>query len=71
MAKFSIDTKMKDLLSDPAATAVLEEYIPGMSKNPQIKMAYGMTFKKVAGFPQTGLSKDQVAEIDQKLQALG
>lgn len=71
MAKFSADSKMKDLLNDPDATAILEEYLPGMSKSPQIKMAYAMTFKKVAGFPQTGISKEQLAQIDQKLQALG
>jgi len=71
MPKFSIDTKVGELLKDPEATAVLESYIPRMSKQPQIKMAYGMTFRKVASFPQSGLTKEQVEEIDKKLQALG
>jgi len=71
MAKYSIDTKVGELLKDPAVVAILDSYIPGMSKQPQLKMAYGMTFKKVASFPQAGLTKEQVAEIDQKLQALG
>jgi len=71
MAKFSADSKMKDLLNDPGATAILEEYLPGISKTPTIKMAYAMTFKKVAAFPQTNVNKEQLAEIDQKLQALG
>jgi hypothetical protein len=71
MAKFSVDTKCGELLKDPAVVAIIESYIPNMTKQPQIKMAYGMTFRKVASFPQAGLTKEQVAEIDKKLQALG
>ena len=71
MPKFSLNTKVGEILKDPAATAVLESYIPNLSKQPQIKMAYGMTCKTMLGFPQSGLSKDQIAEIGQKLEALG
>jgi len=34
-------------------------------------LAKGMTLKVVAGFPQAGIPKDKLAEIDAKLQALG
>ena len=71
MPKFTINTKVKELLNDPDALAILESYVPNLSKQPQIKMAYGMTCKTMLGFPQSGLSKDQIAEIDKKLQALG
>ena len=72
MPKFSVDSKCGDLLKDPAACAILDSYVPNMSKQPQIKMAYGMTFRKVAAFPQAGpIAKEIVAEIDEKLKALG
>jgi hypothetical protein len=71
MAKFSADSKMKDLLKDPGAAAILESYFPGMTTSPRIKMAYAFTFRKVAAFPQLNLDQEKVAEIDEKLQALG
>ena len=71
MAKFSVDSKMKDLLKDPAASAVLESFFPGMTTSPRIKMAFAFTLRKVAAFPQLNLDKNKVDEIDEKLQALG
>jgi hypothetical protein len=70
MAKWSQDSKVGELLKDPAAKAILEEYIPGISTNPQTKLVYGMALKIVANFPQAGIPKDKLAEINQKLQAL-
>ncbi len=70
MAKFSEDSKVGDLLKDPGARAILEEYIPGVSTHPQMKMAAGMTLKAICGFPQTKISKEKLAEISVKLQAL-
>lgn len=71
MAKFSQDSKMKDIVNDPAACAILEQYMPGASKHPQLKMAFGMSLKQIAGFPQAKISKEMLAEIDAKLKALG
>lgn len=71
MAKFTVDTKMKDLLKDAGACAILESYFPGMTTSPRIKMASAFTLRKVAAFPQINLPKDKVDEIDLKLQALG
>jgi hypothetical protein len=71
MAKFSINSKLGDIIKDPAACAILDSYVPGASTNPQTKLAYSMTLKIVAGFPQAGIPKDKLAEIDAKLQALG
>ena len=71
MAKYSLDTKLKDILKDPEASAVLETFLPGMTTSPRIKMAAALTLKKIMSFPQVTLSDDKVAELDQKLQALG
>jgi len=71
MAKFSQDSKVRDLVNDPEAKAVMESFIPGFSTHPQLKMAFGMTLKQIAGFPQAKISKEMLAEIDAKLRALG
>jgi NAD(P)-dependent dehydrogenase (short-subunit alcohol dehydrogenase family) len=70
MAKFSIDTKLGALMKDSRAAAVLEECLPGISKNRQLKMGFGMTLRFIAGLPQADIPKDKLAEIDKKLQAI-
>jgi NAD(P)-dependent dehydrogenase (short-subunit alcohol dehydrogenase family) len=70
MPKFSIDTKLGVLMKDTQAAAVLEECLPGISKNRQLKMGFGMTLKFIAGLPQADIPKDKLAEIDVKLQAI-
>ena len=37
---FSLDSKVKDILKNPAAAAVLDKYSPDASKNPQMKLSY-------------------------------
>jgi len=71
MAKFSMNSKLGDIIKDPKACAILDAYVPGASTNPQTKLAYGMSLKIIAGFPQAGIPKAKLAEIDAKLQALG
>ncbi len=70
MAKYSLDTKLKVLLKDPDACAVLEIFLPGLTTSPRIKMASALALKKVVEFPQVNLSKEQIAELDEKLQAI-
>ena len=66
----SIDMKLKDLLAIPEAGEILDKYIPGLTKNPQLKMGYGMTFKAIAKFPQAGISKEILDKIEEELAAL-
>ena len=68
---FSLDSKVKDILKNPAAAAVLDKFCEGASKNPQMKLVGALTFRKLCSFPQAGLSAEQLAEIDEKLKALG
>jgi hypothetical protein len=68
---FSIDSKVGDLMKNPAAKAVIDEFLPEAATNPQTKMAYGMSLKMLANFPQAKISKGLLAQIDARLQALG
>ena len=50
---FSLDSKVKDILKNPAAAAVLDKYSPDASRNPQMKLVGGLTLRKLASFPQS------------------
>ena len=45
---FSLDSKVKDILKNPEAAAVLDKYSPDASKNPQMKLVGGLTLRKLA-----------------------
>ena len=67
----SVDSKNKELMKSPEASDLLEKYAPGFKTNPQMKMVQGLTFRKLAAFPQAGLTAEQVEQIDAALKALG
>ena len=67
---YTVDDKMKTLLAAPEAVAVLERFFPKILKNPALQMTAAMTLRQVAGFAQSGLTADSLAEIDAQLRAL-
>jgi hypothetical protein len=71
---FTMDSTLGQIIDNPQAKAVLEQYIPGVSDNPMLAMAKGMTLNMVVAMPQAaqyGITKDKVekvlAEINKKL----
>jgi len=66
----NIDMKLRDLMKDPAAVEVLEKFFPGFTKNPQLKLGYSMTFRKIAKFPQAKVSPEMLEKLEEELQAL-
>jgi hypothetical protein len=70
----SVDSKIKDIKKNPEAVKIMERYSEGFSTNPQMKMVQGLTFRKLASFPQSkaaGITDEVVAKIDEELKALG
>lgn len=67
----SVDTKVKELMKNEAAADLLEKFSPGFKTNPQMKLVGGLTFRKLASFPQAGLDAAKIEEIDAALKALG
>lgn len=67
---YSIDDKVKKLKKSPAACEVIKKYSPGFETDPQMKLVGGLTFRKLASFPQAGLTDEQVAAIDEELKAI-
>ena len=63
---YTLDTKVGELLKDTRALEVLERYVPGVSRNPMIGMASGMTIKSLLAMPQAqqyGITEEKVLEV--------
>ena len=69
----TIDSKLKEVMENPAAVEIMEKYIPGFSKNPQLKLGYRMTFRTISKFPQAkqfGLTDEVLKKLLEEWAAL-
>jgi hypothetical protein len=66
----TIDSKIGDLLADPKAKAILEKHLPGISTNPQMAMAKGMTLKVIAPMSKGTITPDKIKAIEADLKKL-
>lgn len=64
------DTEIGTLLDDPAAKAIVEKNIPGMTTNDQIDMARGMTLKAVQQYSPDLVTDARLAAIDAEFAKL-
>lgn len=63
---YTLDTRVGDLLKDTRALEVLEKHVPGITKNPMIGMASGMTIKALLAMPQAqqyGVTEERVRTV--------
>lgn len=63
---YTLDTKVGDLLKDTHAVDVLEKYVPGITNNPMVGMASGMTIKSLLAMPQAqqyGITEEKVRQV--------
>ena len=64
--EYTLDTTLGTILDDPKAKAVLDKHLPGVSSNPMVGMAKGMTLNIILSLPQAaqlGLTKEKAQEI--------
>lgn len=69
---YTMDTTVDELLKDTHAVEVLEKYVPGVSKNPMIGMAGGMTIKSLLAMPQAqqyGVTEEKVIQVLKEINA--
>ena len=69
---FTMDSKAGELLKDKDAVEILEKYVPGISKNPMIKLVKGKTLKKLLDMPQAkqfGINKEMVLKVLEEINA--
>jgi len=70
---YTLDTKVGEILKDTNALEVLEKYAPGVSKNPMIGLAKGMTLKALLAMPQAkdaGITEEMVKKVLAEINAL-
>jgi hypothetical protein len=60
---FDANTKLKDIVANEQAKAILNKYLPDMLSNPGTKQAMGMSLKLMAAFPQAGPLKKLLPQI--------
>jgi hypothetical protein len=69
---YSLDTKVGEILKDSHAVEVLERYAPGISTNPMIGMATGMSLRSILAMPQAkqyGITEDMVQKVLAEINA--
>ena len=69
---YSLDTKVGELLNDTHAMEVLERHVPGVSTNPMIGMASGMTIKSLLAMPQAeqyGVTEEKVLKVLEEINS--
>ena len=73
---YTLDTTLGTLIDDPKAKAVLDKQLPGVSSNPMVAMAKGMTLNMLLAMPQAaqlGITKAKVeailAEVNKQVSA--
>lgn len=69
---YTLDTKVGEILKDTGAVQVFERYAPGISKNPMIGLAKGMTLKSLVAMPQArqaGVTEEMVLKVLAEINA--
>ena len=69
---YTLDTKVGDILKDSGAVKIFEKYAPGVSKNPMIGLAKGMTLKALLAMPQAkefGITEEMVKKVLTEINA--
>ena len=69
---YTLDTKVGEILKDTHAVEVLERHAPGVSNNPMIGLAKGMTLKSLLAMPQAkqaGITEDMVTKVLAEINA--
>ena len=70
---YTLDTTVGTLLDDMGAVKVFEKHVPGISKNPMVGMARGMTLKALLAMPQAkqaGITEDMMNKVLTEVNAL-
>jgi len=63
---FTLETTLGEILDNPQAKAVLDKHLPGVTSNPMVGMAKGMTLNMILSMPQAaqlGLTKEKVEAL--------
>jgi hypothetical protein len=68
---YTVDTKVGEILKDAKAVEILDKYAPGVSKNPMIGLAKGMTLTLLSmpQAKQAGINQEMVLKVLAEINA--
>ncbi len=69
---YTLETKVGEILKDSGAVKIFERYAPGVSKNPMIGLAKGMSLKSLIAMPQAkqaGITEEMVTKVLAEINA--
>ena len=69
-AKFSLDTPIETIVADPAAKAVLDADLPGVSTHPAYDQFKSMSLSQVQPMSQGALTDEALAKVKTDLAAI-
>lgn len=64
------ETELGTLLDDPAARAILDKHLPGVSSDPRIDMGRQMTLRAMQQYAPDMFSDEKLSQIDTELAQL-
>jgi hypothetical protein len=67
---FSVNSKLKDLLEDERARAVLQKHFPDRHGDPRVNEVLYYSLREIAYYPEAGISQEKLKAIDEDLQKL-
>lgn len=68
--QYNRETTIGEILSDPTASEVLNEFLPGFSAHPLINHALNMTLDDAALFPGSGVNEQVIESFFDAIQTL-
>ncbi len=66
----TIDSKMKEIMADPKAVAVLDKVLPGLTSHKRLKLAYGMSLRAIQQLPNTKITSEALAQLEEEFAKL-
>ena len=67
---FSEKSRVRDVLADERAKAILEKHLPGATTHSQLPEAMYMTLKEVSWYPESGVTSAILKALVADLEAL-
>jgi len=67
---FSVDSRLKDLLDDERAQAVLRKHFSDRGNDPRIQEVLYYSLRQIATYPEADISQEKLQAVDEDLKAL-
>ncbi len=66
----TVESPIAVLLADGNVKAILDKHLPGMTNDPRLKMAMGMTLKQIMPLSQGKITLSKIEAISEDLAKL-